>query len=221
MTRSTKSMLAALALLLAACGSDPAEAPLLGALAVVAKTAVAPRATPAPAAAASVTRQQVTDAAVPLIRVRIPSRSIESFITRRDSNSGTETWFTNDGTTFTLRNGVLISTRALQPDLMSAATPTVAQLSRAGGSHQRAYFILGDNDGMQRLSFDCTVASQGSVRLTVIERVYATTHMQETCTGDAGKIVNDYWIERGSTIRQSRQWTNPTVEYTEIAKLTD
>ncbi len=220
MARSKKPVLAALALMLAACGSDPSEAPLATVLLSAAKTAVSPKAQPA--AAMAITRAQIAaTGGIPLIRLGVPSRDVVVYITRRDTNSGTESWATGDNTVVTLRNGVLISTRGLTPDLMSAAAPTVSQLANSGGSHARSYFVLGDNDTNDRLEFTCKMASLGSQRLEVIERVYATTHMQETCTGDAGKIVNDFWIEGGGFIRQSHQWTNPKIGYIDIAKLVE
>lgn len=214
-----KPALALLAVLLAACGSDNGEFSVAKLVLDAAKTTVTPKA--APVAAPVITRAQVTAAGVPLIRLGVPKRDVQVYITRRDTNSGTESWATGDNTVVTLRNGVLISTRALGPDLMSAAAPTVGQLATNGGSHARAYYVLGDNDAMDRLDFNCTMASLGAVRLTVIERVYATTHMQETCTGSAGKIVNDYWIEGNGFIRQSHQWTNPGIGYIDIAKLVE
>lgn len=218
MTRFSAAALAFAALVLVGCSkSDPAQSPLLGALQATAKAVVTPKARPA--APASVTRQQIDAVGQPLIRVRIPERGIESFIVRRDTNSGTESWATGDNTVITLRDGVLISTRALTPDLMSAAAPTVAQLSTSGGSHSRSYFVLGDNDSSDRLNFACTMASRGPVSLDLVQRVYTVTHMQETCIGDAGKIINEYWIEADGFIRQSRQWVHPLLGMIEIARL--
>ena len=125
-----------------------------------------------------------------------------------------------DGATFSQRNGVLIQTRGLGADLMSAQAPSPSQLQQAGNSYQRMYYFLGEDDQGTRRTYDCTTAIVGGESVEVLGRSYATTHVTETCTRPNGKLTNDYWFQ-GSSIRKSRQWVSAGVGYVEFERVID
>jgi hypothetical protein len=127
-----------------------------------------------------------------------------ALVTPIDTKDDVVTWSTPDGTTFTLRGGVLIQTRGLGPDLMSSQVPTVAQLLTPGGTHPRQYFFLGVDDKTTRRVYDCTVTIAGQEVIEVFGRSHRVTKVSEECARPQGKVTNDFWIE-GRTIRKSRQ----------------
>jgi hypothetical protein len=211
---------------LAGCGSEKREGrPLIATVGVMAASSVAEmrarRSGAAPAAAAAPTRAQLEEAGVPLLRVSIASRGLNSFLTVLDSRDDVVTWKTKDGTTFALRNGVLIQTRGLGPDLMSSNVPTVGQLLQAGGTHQRQYFFLGPNDQPTRRTYDCTVTVVGSEEIVIFERAHNVTHVTEDCVrAQSGKITNEFWIE-GQSVRKSRQWASALTGFVEFERVVD
>ncbi|MCX7287031.1 MAG: YjbF family lipoprotein [Rhodobacterales bacterium] len=161
--------------------------------------------------AAPPSREELEKAGNPVLRVVIPARGSDAFLTISDDKGDVVTWTTKDGTTFSLRNGVLTQTRGLGPDLMSSEVPSVATLLRNGATYQRLYFFLGPDDRMGRRTYDCTVTVVGKDTIEIFARNHAITRVTEDCTRPQGsKITNDYWIE-GQTVRQSSQWVSGPV----------
>jgi hypothetical protein len=210
--------------ILAGCGNEKREGrPLIATVGVMAMSSVAEmRAGKSGAtAAAAPTRADIEKAGVPVLRVAIASRGLDSFLTVLDSRADVVIWKTKDGTTFALRNGVLIQTRGLGPDLMSSVAPSVGQLLQNGGTHQRQYFFLGPNDQPIRRTYDCTVTIVGTEEIVIFERAHRVTRATEDCVRpQSGKITNDFWIE-GQTVRKSRQWTSALAGYIEFERVVD
>lgn len=197
--------------LLAGCGNEKSDTPSIGgSVGNVAKAAISQlpgrkAAAAAPGKApAKVTRADLEKYNTPILRVVIPVRSANALVTPIDTKGDVVTWSTTDGTTFTLRDGVLIQTRGLGPDLMSSQVPTVAQLLTPGGTHPRQYFFLGTDDLTTRRAYDCTVTIAGQEVIEILGRSRRVTKVSEECARPQGKITNDFWIE-GRTIRKSRQ----------------
>ena len=167
----------------------------------------------------AVPRAQIEKLGKPVLFVRVATRNAETLLLPSSSRGTVTTWATGDASTVTLRDGVLISTRGLGPDLMSASVPSPAQLL-SGQGHRRSYFPIGDNDRTDRQDFTCTTANRGAANVTIVGKVHATTRVTESCTGADGTITNDYWFEAGK-IRQSREWASPTLGYLDIARIID
>jgi hypothetical protein len=212
--------------ILAGCGSEKREGrPLIATVGVMAVSSVAEmrarRSGATATAAAPPTRADIEKAGVPVLRAAIASRGFDSFLTVLDSRADVVTWKTRDGTTFALRDGVLIQTRGLGPDLMSSNVPSVAQLLQDGGTHQRQYFFLGPNDQPTRRSYDCTVTLVGPEEIVIFERTHKVTRATEDCVRpQSGKITNDFWIE-GQTVRKSRQWASALTGFIEFERVVD
>jgi hypothetical protein len=211
---------------LSGCGSEKREGkPLIAAVGGLAMASVAEaqarRSGANGAAAAAPTRADIEKAGVPVLRAAIANRGFDSFLTVLDSRDDVVTWKTRDGTTFSLRDGVLIQTRGLGPDLMSSNVPTVEQLLQNGGTHQRQYFFLGANDQPTRRTYDCTVTIVGTEEIVIFERAHQVTHATEDCVRQqSGKITNDFWIE-GQTVRKSRQWASALTGFIEFERVVD
>ena len=214
------------AALLAGCGNDRGEPSPVGAMVGgLAKTAISkvrsigkPQA--APAVTPKLTRADVEKYGIPLLRVVVKARGADALVTIRETKGNVVTWTTTDGTTFALNDGVLIQTRGLGPDLMSASVPTVADLAVDQGSHPRSYFFLGEDDRTQRRDYTCTMAAVGKETITIFDKAYETLHVTEECIRAEGKITNDFWLQ-GAVVRKSRQWTSPGTGYIEFEKAVD
>ena len=225
---STKLAAAVVVLaMLASCGSEKYQGtPLMQAVGAVAKATVgkvaAKRAgaTDAAPAPAPVTRADLEKFGVPILRALIPARGADALLTVTDAKGGIITWSTTDGTTFTLRNGVLIQTRGLGPDLMSAKAPSLAALRTDGSTHQRIYFLLGADDRSTRRTYECTVSVGGKEVIEIFGRSHTTIHVIETCARPQDTIANDYWIE-GSVIRKSRQLASGGAGFIDFEQVVD
>jgi Group 4 capsule polysaccharide lipoprotein gfcB, YjbF len=216
----------ALLAILAGCGSDKSrQRPLLvtvGAIAVSSIVEMGSRRSGAKTAAkAPPTRAELEKAGAPVLRAAIPNLGADRFLTVFDRKGEVVTWKTTDGSTFSLRSGILIQTRGLGPDLMSSNVPTVGQLLQDGGTHQRQYFFLGGDDQTTRRTYECTVRIVGQEEITIFEKKHQVTRATEECARpQSGKITNEFWIE-GQTVRQSRQWASALTGYIEFQKVVD
>lgn len=210
--------------LLSACGSEkPPASPLVQAMGAVAKSALgraSAKRAGGGASPAPVTRADLEKYGTPILRAVISARGADALLTQSDVKGDVVTWSTSDGTAFTLRNGILIQTRGLGPDLMSAQVPSVGQLLTAGGTHQRLYYFLGADDQTTRRSYDCTVAVNGKETIEIMERSYSVTHVTETCSRPQGAITNEFWIE-GSTVRKSHQLLSGGAGFVDFEKIID
>ncbi len=216
---------------LAACGSGGSQnsrlvqsvnTPLVQAVGSVAKATLSnAKARRAPAkAAAPVTRADLEKFGTPILRAVIPVRSADAFLTISDAKGGILTWATTDGSTFTQRDGVLIQTRGLGPDLMSAQAPSAAALRTNGGTHKRVYYFLGEDDGTTRRSYDCTVAAVGTEEIKIFQRSHRVEKFTETCARPQGSITNTFWFE-GPMIRKSQQLASGGIGFIDFERVVD
>lgn len=213
-------------LALSGCGNDKGEPSPMGTIVGgVAKSTLSKvrgrgAKAPAPVANAPATRADIEKYGIPILRTVIKARGADALVTISDSKGDVVTWTTTDGTTFTLRNGVLSQTRGLGPDLMSAAVPGVAALSVDGGTHRRSYFFLGEDDRSARRDYTCTIKAVENATIEIFERRHSTRHVKEECVRPEGKITNDFWLE-GAAVRKSRQWASPGTGYIEFERIVD
>jgi Group 4 capsule polysaccharide lipoprotein gfcB, YjbF len=213
--------------LLAGCGNDKSGPnPVVAAIGGMAKNSVAKMKgdkAGKPAGGKTVTpaerRAKLEEAGKPILRVASTVLGQTSLMTVADMKGDVITWKTPDGATFSQRNGVLIQSRGLGADLMSADVPSVAQL-RSGARYQRLYFFLGPDDQGTRRTYDCTATVVGKESIEIMARSYATTHVTETCERPLGTLTNEYWIE-GASIRKSRQFLSGSIGYVDFERVID
>ncbi len=209
--------------LVASCGNDGGSGnPVASAVGQMAKASLAKgkgaKGT-AETAAAPVGRAELVAFGKPILRVRAERLGQDGFLTIADAKTDVVTWTAQGQATFSLRDGVLIQTRGLGADLMSAQAPSLAQL-RSSASYPRVYFFLGEDDRGTRRTYDCVAATVGRDSVEVLGKVHAVTHVRETCTRPNSQVTNDFWIE-GSAIRKSRQWASSGVSYVEFERVID
>ncbi|MBN8629222.1 MAG: YjbF family lipoprotein [Rhodobacterales bacterium] len=214
--------------LLAACGNEKTGPnPVVSAIGAMAKDGVAKvkaRKEGGKSAGKTVSpaerRAALEEAGKPVLRMSSESTGQAGFMTILDAKGDVLTWKGPSGSTFSQRNGVLIQTRGLGSDLMSAQAPSVGQLLRTGGSYQRIYYFLGDDDQGTRRTYDCTTSITGKETIEIVGRTHSATHVTELCERPLGKLTNDYWIE-GDSIRKSRQWVSGGIGYIEFERVID
>lgn len=227
MTSGKLAAVLAVLVLLAGCGSEKqGPNPVVAAIGGMAKSGmekVKGRKAGEKPAGKTVTlaerRAKLEAAGKPLLRVNSEVLDQTSLMTIADAKGDVITWKTQDGATFSQRGGVLIQTRGLAADLMSADAPSVGQL-RSGASYQRIYYFLGADDQGTRRTYDCTASVVGSETIEIMARSHATTHVTELCERPLGKLTNEYWIEGGS-IRKSRQWVSGSIGYIDFERVID
>mgnify|MGYP000002156676 CR=1 FL=1 len=185
---------------------------------------------PEPAARPALTRAALDTIKAPYIEVTVENRGALAYLAqalvRSDSTPGQiVVWRSEDNATLTLRGGVLVATRGLGDDLLSASALQVSGQGGAETSGARRYQIRGLDSGARTLVMGCTLVDLGAERIEIVELRHATRHLQERCEGgsgaEAGVVVNDYWVDSSTgRVWQSRQWAGPTIGYLYIRQLT-
>jgi Group 4 capsule polysaccharide lipoprotein gfcB, YjbF len=204
------------ALALAGCGSDKGAT---GNFTDIRKALTPKFGKDAPAGVPAVTRESITAAGVPLIRASIPVRGAVAYLGVRATKGDIITWQTTDRTSVVLQRGMVLETRGLGDELMSARVPGAAQIAAGTGSFQRQYFYLNGTDEQIRWDYACTWEVTGNERIEIIGLAYDTRVVTETCRGAEGRITNQYWVESGGKIRQSVQWISQGVGYMKLESL--
>jgi len=201
MTRRTFALATLTLGLLAGCGDTPNPALSIGKEAI--KTIGKPK-TAAPVSAAAI-RQALTPEVIaqigrPIILAELPARGVAAALVQTGENHDVRTYATQEGITMSLRQGMLIATRGLGNDLISADVAGPLQAITSRGAVTKATrlhrYVDGENQTVLR-SFHCEYSWPKPTR--VIEACY-TTDMQ---------IENLYALDSAADIINSRQWINP------------
>jgi len=148
---------------------------------------------------------------------------------RRDGDPGSIViWRTGDDITLAMRNDVLIATRGLGGDILSATVQVAGDRPGPARGGEKSFDIRALDNKALRLTLACTLSDLGPATIEIIARTYATRHIRETCEGGAvgdgtgapGQVVNDYWVDaRAGLVWQSRQWAGPQTGYLRIRRV--
>ena len=167
---------------------------------------------------------------VPLIQVNPDIRGGSDFLrrvqSRRDSTGGQfEIWESSDKAQIFLRNGVVVGSRGVGGDIISAdAASTGRALEQRALSEGLRSFVVSDGDNTTTdYRFLCKVTNRGREKISVSNQSFDVDRLQEVCVDaddGANKLRNDFWVERATgLVRKSRQWMGPRVGYFEIILL--
>ncbi|WP_191090215.1 YjbF family lipoprotein [Histidinibacterium aquaticum] len=165
-------------------------------------------------------RQAIEESGQDFILAGVPSRGALALLQQAGTNRGAETWVAEDGVSATYRNGILIATKGLGPDLMAAdVSGTVAALRQGGGTAVRTHEYLDGNDQIIRYRYECAVQSAGSERITIYERSYDTVKYEESCESGLQRFTNTFWVGQDGVVWKSRQLISPPVGYLDSERL--
>ena len=193
-----------------AAASDPSPAALIVKAAFGAlkprKSAVDPR--------KHLNRIAIDKSPTPVLFAGIETRKAYATLAPFGENRGIVTWVSADGITLSFKNGLLVATRGLGPDLMAADVSDAARAVRAGaGSYVRIYDYLDGEDHTIRRSYYCTVENQGRETLGLFGLNIVTRIVRENCKNPQETISNTYWLSNQNVIWQSKQWVSAGIGY--------
>lgn len=173
--------------------------------------------------AAEVSRELLDSLDYPLLEVRIERRDVLAYLgvqtERHDGQPGkVVVWRTRDDATLALRNGMLISTRGLGGDIVSAYVPARGDAPGPSVSGAQFQMIRSGGGSPQRLTLVCDLADLGIETIEIIGHQHATQHLRQRCEAESGgRVTNDYWVEpMVGLVWQSRQWAGPYIGYLQL-----
>ncbi|WP_158971885.1 YjbF family lipoprotein [Chachezhania sediminis] len=225
-----------LSLVLAACGNrmdKPSEAPDAYTQLLVTGQEIAARIKRDRSAPSKPGRALIDEQKVPVIEVMIENRdqtghAFKGFTRTDDYGGRVAVWRTPDNIALNFRNGMLIGTRGMGWDMVSAGVELRNPGPGPAGGPRTYVFRALDNKAIE-VSMACEVADMGPVQLQIDDLSHATRHLRENCRGAQGTVVNDYWIAarpgskqaatEGGVIWQSRQWAGGNIGYLKIRRI--
>ena len=157
----------------------------------------------------------------PLLYVAIPEIEAQATLSPVARNAGTVTWMTLDEVTVSTRDGLIVATRGLGHDLMSADLSQVRAALPEGGRATRVHYRLEGENRTEALRFACTIRPEGREMLDIAGRRVATRRVSERCEGPSGSFTNRYWIDGAGRVAQSRQWLLPEIGAATTQRLVD
>ena len=155
------------------------------------------------------------------LRVTLPERGASATLAPVARNGDVTVWQTLDGITLSLRDGLLVGTRGLGDDLMSADVTGTQAMLRAPATdlyhlHMRSY--LDGEDRTRYSRYNCRETGRTDSDLSIGGEIRPTRRIAVDCTAPDGAISNLYWLDRSGEIVKSRQWVSPVVGYMETER---
>lgn len=158
----------------------------------------------------------------PLLLVEAEMIQTAATLVQVSNRDGTVDWRTGDNVSLTFRQGVVIGTRGLGDDLMTADVDgTVLMLAgrQAVEDYNRFASRLDGEYQTQFESFLCRNTGREPVAFDSFGRTRQTTRITELCRNPDRSFENTYWVGSDGTMWKSRQWISPNVGYLTTERL--
>ena len=138
-------------------------------------------------------------------------------------NGDVVTWLSPDNISLSFAGGVLVATRGLGADLMSAEVTGTRRMLAGHEMPPRGYPRLhGRLDGEHRTQFAsylCHEAGRRPETITLNGKERQTMRVTERCTAPDIAFDNTYWLGRDGLIWQSRQWVGTVIGHLQTERL--
>ena len=167
-----------------------------------------------------VSRDIIDGVGVPILFVEI-DRGQNGTMTQYPGVGVGQTWLGVDGSTITLDNGFLKATRGIGDDLMGSEISLEIDWNDLKEiSYKRRMAYLRFDNKMLINEYSCTLKDMKNLEtINLFDADFSVNHMQESCLGDAGSFVNDYYIDTEGLVRNSRQYHGEKIGYMTIARI--
>ena len=143
--------------------------------------------------------------------VRIPKAELAALLHDAGTRDGVRRWQASDNVQIYTQDGMIIGTRGLGHDLMSADTGTAAALisQGRGGQSPRIYRLLDGEDRLEIRSYICDIIPARAEQVRIGEDEWTTAlRVNETCHSPRGALSGTHWVKDGR-ILQSIQTFDP------------
>lgn len=144
--------------------------------------------------------QQLLDAGAPRIQVTLVDRGTTSLLVKDAERQGVSRWRTIDNTQIFTRDGIVVGTRGLSFDLMSADTGGAATAIRGQRPARivRFHTYLDGDDRTRIQSYVCDIAPEGPQDIRISESLTLSGSLvREKCYNPQGDYENVYLVRGG------------------------
>ncbi len=168
--------------------------------------------------AQSINALEFAEPDLPLASVRFDSAGIASVVRRIETN-GQHTvwaaWGTDDRKSFVTKNGVIVATRGLFKDLMSAEADDViglVQRREEGVAPYMQRYLDGDFQIIEAKS-TCTVSRGYEKTVSLATGPVPALQMFSSCVSANRQFVDLYLVGPSGRILEMRQWVGPLLGF--------
>lgn len=156
------------------------------------------------------------------LRVSLPNTGAVAVLAPVAQNRDVTVWQTLDGITLSFRRGVLVATRGLGDDLMSADVEGDINLLHATGGdgyypHIRSYLDGEDQTVFQ--SYQCRRTGQATTSVELANQVTSARRIEVLCISPEQEFTNIFWLNGMGRVIKSRQWVSVAVQYMETERV--
>lgn len=157
---------------------------------------------------------RLSAAGAPAAGVWMLTTGIASRVVAEGSRDGVIRWRSLENTQIYTRDGMIIGTRGLGHDLMTADPGGAAGLILAAGTGQttRIHRVLDGEDRLVIRAFVCDIAPVGmeSIYKDAAGAPVQALRVDELCYGPSGDFKNHHWLRNGR-IEQTIQFVGPEI----------
>lgn len=164
---------------------------------------------------AVLTRAQLDIVDQPTLLAELPMLEVAATLALSGQNAKVSTWASGDQASLSFQNGVLVATRGLGPDLMSAdIAGTMSMLATGRLEYYPRYvsYLDGEYQTQYRV-FQCKRTASTRDRTVIFDRSHNTTRIEETCTTPGRTVTNIYWTGPDGFVWKARQWVSADAGY--------
>ncbi len=136
-------------------------------------------------------------------------------LVRISSRGPIEIWRAEEGDTLTLRQGIVLGTRAFTPDLFSveAALPSQWMDATRPATAERIHRYV---DGLEQVyirAYSCVFSETSRDELPLGAETLQLNRTDEDCYNATQSFTNSYWMNGSGQMVLSRQWLGPELGY--------
>lgn len=169
-----------------------------------------------------VSRAQLDTVKTPLLAARLTGPGTLATMVPVGHNGGVVTWRSGDDVSLSLDHGVVVATRGLGHDLMSADvadTRAVLDGTDEGTDYTRIHSYLDGEYQVVFRAFRCRKDVEAATTVEIVQQTHAVTRIEESCFSDQGNIANSFFLGADGTVWKSKQWISPALGYMETELL--
>ncbi|WP_171132776.1 YjbF family lipoprotein [Ruegeria sp. HKCCA6707] len=160
-------------------------------------------------------RTQLDALGRPTLLAELPELKVAATLEPSAQNTGVRTWSSGDQASLSFQSGLLVASRGLGRDLMTADISGTLSMLRGDqtGYYLKLHSYLDGEFQTEFQSFQCQRTGNTPERITIFDRTHDTVRIEETCITPGLTVTNLYWLGPDGFIWKSRQWVSASAGY--------
>lgn len=148
------------------------------------------------------TRASFVGIAQPVLFLTFPENGVQASVVEMQRNGDLHSYISADNILLMFKNDVIVGTRGLGDDLMSAdVAQTTRALAAGGGTVDRSWWYLDSLDNEVHVQRTCHIRGGGRETVVIFDQRFESQVYLETCADPVAPIENRYWVSAGKIVK--------------------